>query len=188
MQRILLIGDSIQRSYRPHVAAALPASHQVLGPDVAYRSTNDTLALIDDILTQVQPTLVHWNNGLHDIARATPTDPRRVEIDQYLQNLKAILTRLRHSTAHQIIWARISPVIERRHNTVKTFTRLNADIDAYNQTADALMQTEGIPTNDLHALILPHREQWLTEDGVHLTPPAQQAAAQAVIRTLQSYF
>ena len=68
MPRILLLGDSIQRSYRPYVSRLLEGRAEFVGPDdVAYADTRTTLALFEEIIAPLRPDVVHWNNGLHDI-------------------------------------------------------------------------------------------------------------------------
>ena len=56
----------------------------------------------------------------------------------------------------------------------------NEEIDLYNQAAVRLMKKEGVPVNDLHALIMPHVDTYLSEDMLHLSAAGQHACARAV--------
>lgn len=188
MLRILLIGDSIKHSYRPHVARLLQGRADLVGPDdIAYAHTRTTLGLIEDVLAISRPDVVHWNNGLHDIKRDTAEAPCQVPLEEYRANLDTILAVIREVVNGRLIWALTTPVIEERHNNVKDFIRLNADIDAYNATAYEIMQREDVPIDDLHAALWARREDFIVEDGVHLNETGQRAAAQAVVESLAPF-
>ncbi len=181
--RLLLLGDSICGSYHPRVAALLEEHFEVVRPaSGTCRSTTYTLELFDDEIAPVQPYAVHWNNGLHDLARpGPPGSPCATTLEQYEANLRPLLARLREVTEGPVTWCRTTPVIDDWHNRQKTFERFESDVEAYNAVADALMGQENVPIHDLHATIVADPDTYLDrKDGVHLTEAGVEAAAQSV--------
>jgi lysophospholipase L1-like esterase len=188
-ERLLLIGDSIRWSYQPHVTEELADTCEVIGVDmkIACRDTRTTLNLFDDCCANSGATIVHWNNGLHDISRSHEDDEQcRVPLDEYERNLEELFARLNQIAPGRIIWARTTPVIEARHNSVKTFNRFNRDIDAYNAAADAIMAKHNVSVNDLHAVIARDPERYIRDDGVHFNEDGEEAAAKAVVAAVLS--
>jgi len=122
------------------------------------------------------------NAGLHDIARERDADDCRVSLEQYEANLRTLFSRLRAETDAVLIWATTTPVIEEKHNSVKPFDRLNADIDAYNAAAVAIAAEYDVEINDLNALVAGQKadSDLMTPDGVHYTPKGSHLLGQVV--------
>lgn len=188
--KLLLIGDSIRRSYQPLVTEILGRQCEVVGVDmdISCKSTRVTLDLFDDVIEGSEATIIHWNNGLHDIKKDSAEDGHcTVQIDEYESNLEELYSRLFLIAPGKIIWARTTPVIEERHNCRKSFIRHNRDIDAYNGVADSLMKRHNVPINDLHTVIAGRAEEYICEDGVHFTDTGVGAAAGKVVEAVQAY-
>ena len=90
------------------------------------------------------------NSGLHDIKTDPTTGKRQVQIDQYRENLKKIISVVRE-IGSQLVWIRSTPCDETVHNKEgMSFHRFSADCDAYNLEADRIMLSADIPCIDLH--------------------------------------
>ena len=186
---LLLIGDSIRRSYQSLVEEGLTDKCEIAGVslDISCKDTRTTLGLFDDVIAKSGANIIHWNNGLHDIKRDRQENAEcLVPIDEYCNNLKKVLERLQKISPDIIIWARITPVIEQRHNTTKTFNRFNKDIDEYNKAADEIMKANGVLINDLNSVIAADIKRYICDDGVHLTEEGKSRAASTVIEAVKS--
>lgn len=184
-QRLLLIGDSIRQSYQPYVASALKDNIEVVGVDINTncRDTNTTLAIFDEAIASAKPTMIHWNNGLHDIKRLSPTADCQISIATYTENLEKLISRFKELDNPKIIWATTTPVDEERHNAMG-FRRSNEDIKRYNDAAKAVMEKHGIAIDDLGSIIAENPVKYICEDGVHLTEEGKQALSSSVVRSV----
>ncbi|OGV70068.1 MAG: hypothetical protein A3K19_27565 [Lentisphaerae bacterium RIFOXYB12_FULL_65_16] len=188
LPRVLLLGDSIRLSYQPLVAERLAGRACVVGPAENCQFSLHTLTRLDAWLEELgAPAVVHWNNGLHDIGRNETRNPVQYSLEQYLGNLGGILARLRAAGARTVIWATTTPVHPTLPVPHKPWSWTNADIAHYNAAARQLMQAEGVPVNDLHAVVWQDWERHLCEDRIHLSPAGQTACAEAVADMVLRY-
>ena len=155
--RVLLLGDSIRISYQPHVARLLDGWIAELG----------------------RPDIVHWNNGIHDAGHNPVRDPVQIPIDVYRATLESILGRLTALTPN-VIWATSTPVHPARPFGDTGWAWRNEEIDQYNDVARDLMESRGVPINDLHTLVWDNMAEYLCEDQLHLSDAGQEACAEAV--------
>lgn len=177
----LLVGDSICAGYAPHVVRHVPAGIHVDGPTTNVGHSRNVLAILADLEPEKRWAVIHFNCGLHDIARY-PGKDTAVPVPEYADNLTRIVAILR-GRAHTLIWARTTPVIDGRSK--KNFVRLSADVDRYNQVADAVMGRLGIPVNDLNRIMVEAgTATCLSEDLVHLRPAGYELLGQAVAQHL----
>jgi lysophospholipase L1-like esterase len=182
---ILLLGDSIRYSYQTAVADQLKDRVQVVGPEENCQYTAFTLDHLQEWLDRFgQPNLIHWNNGLHDVGHNPNRTPVQIPLENYLLNLKLILTILQKTKA-AIIWATMTPVHSRRPFMDTDWSWRNTEIDLYNAAATTFMKSERIPINDLHALVQSRIDEYIVEDGVHLSPVGIEACAQAVVSIIE---
>lgn len=98
----------------------------------------------------IDADLLLLNCGLHDI-KTTPADGiRQVSIDRYKKNLAAIVQIVNRMNS-SVVWIRTTPCDESVHNHEDMeFHRFSADCDAYNEVADQVMKSAGVPIIDLH--------------------------------------
>ena len=186
-KKVMLLGDSIRRSYQPHVARLLGDRARVLGPADNCRYTLYTLSSLDRWLEELgKPEIVHWNNGLHDAGHDPKRSPAQIPLDMYLDNLGFILERLRQETP-RIIWATSTPVHPRREMDAARWWWDNDEIERYNEGARRMMGKEGVPVNDLHAIISAHPDEYFAEDRLHLSAAGQMACARAVVRYVEDF-
>lgn len=170
LPRLLLVGDSIARSYhhgveqrlagRCHVAR-LATSRSVCDPAFC----RELALLLDDYAF----ALVHLNNGLHGM------DYNEVEYGRALGSVFDFL--IQHGRRARVIWAHSTPL--RRHDRPAEFAPQTARVAERNRIAHALAAARGIPVNDLFALVHDHPE-FHAEDGVHFNTAGQAALAERV--------
>lgn len=127
MGKVVLIGDSIRMGYEPFVREGLAGVAEVLGPAENCAASGDVLARLDEWALARGADVVHVNCGLHDIRRERGAHGPATPLGEYRANVEAILRRLAGSGA-RVVWATTTPVIEERHNAVKEFDRLSADV------------------------------------------------------------
>ncbi len=170
MKRVTLIGDSIRMGYQPTVAEKLKDDAEVWGPEANGGDSANVLANVDDWVLNREAEIIHINCGLHDCKRDANGENIQVPIDQYEQNVRSILSKVKAGTDAQILWTLTTPVNEKNHLARKNFVRLNKDIQACNAVARRLAAELDIPVNDLHAFVIDMGpENILMPDGVHYT-------------------
>lgn len=186
-QHVLIIGDSIRMRIANATGYGLYAYAQLEDHVNLFHiphncgSTVSVLHHLDNWL-QCRPDIVHVNAGLHDLVFGLDgTVPDSFQsVDQYADNVRAILTKLCDAGVRQVIWGLNTPVHEERHNNLEAekgsvrrhmLGRRNADIRAYNAAAEAVARSMSVPVTDLFSPIWEAGlEQTLLEDGVHLNP------------------
>ena len=134
-------------------------------------------------------SLVHFNNGVHDISRYVKKKSNQVPLPKYIQNLQKIIGILRTQTPATLIWATSTPIIEERHFNIEKGKLASLErIQAYNREAILLMKSEQIPINDLNSVIIDGGiDSCMSEDGIHMAEKGNKLLADAVARTLQKY-
>lgn len=180
LPRVLLLGDSIRMSYQPHVARLLKGKADVVGPADNCQYSLYTLSSLNRWVGELgKPDAVHWNNGIHDAGHNPGRCPVQMPIEWYRANLGFILDQLTALTP-KVVWASSTPVHPDRPMRDSGWSWRNEEIDQYNRAACTLMETRGIPINDLHALVWNNVGDFLSGDQLHLSDAGQQACAQAV--------
>ena len=164
LPRVLLIGDSISIGYTPVVREALRGAanvHRI--PDNGGPTTRG-LALLDEWLGAGKWDVIHFNFGLHDIARPNGTDVRTAPAD-YEKNLRALVARLK-ATGAKLVFATTTPV----PNAKVGSGRLNTDVLVCNAIALKIMPALGVTIDDLYAVAAPQLEKIQLPANVHYTP------------------
>jgi len=179
---VLLLGDSIRMNYQPYAAEALCGRAEVVGPAENCQFSLYTLFALSEWIERFGvPDVIHWNNGLHDVGHNPARRPRQIPLDAYLANLRAILGRIREISV-PVVWATTTPTHPERGFRDDAWSWRNEEIDAYNAAARALMEAEGVPINDLHAVVVADVDRYLSEDLLHLSEAGCAACAEAVGR------
>lgn len=178
--KLLLLGDSIRLGYAPHVRALLPPGDAVFGPEENGRFTLYTLRYLHEWARQLPaaPDVVHWNNGLWDATRYTADRLPLVPADDYVRNLRRILLELRSLFPDAKIIFALTTSVTDRHPSI-----LGGTLDEMNAAARALMDAEGVPVNDLHALVAAN-PAYISGDAIHMTDEGYRALAGAVVRAV----
>ena len=184
-KKVLLLGDSIRMSYQPVVAEMMKNVADVVGPAENCQFSAYTLASLDRWVEELgKPNIVHWNNGIHDVGHNPDREPLQYPLDEYMSNLKGIIEKLRRIGA-DIIFATSTPVHPDRPFKNTEWAWRNEEIDRYNEAALELMKNEGIPINDLHALVAEDVDKYLSEDMLHLSQEGIKKCAEAVVEIVE---
>lgn len=183
-RKILLLGDSIRMGYQPFVQDILKNEADVWGPaeNCAYALYTAT-RLSAWLEESGVPDLVHWNNGLHDSGCNLRRGPIQFSIGDYLRNLEEIYKQLQ-ATGAKIIWATTTPV-SKVPTQIPFWSFSNEDIKKYNLVASNFATTHNLVINDLHAL-LDDKEEYFSEDHIHLNEDGRKVLAQQVVSILRA--
>jgi lysophospholipase L1-like esterase len=183
LPKVVLVGDSIRMGYAPLVAKKLMGQVEIISPTTNGGDSGNVLKNLDEWIIQVQPTLVHFNCGLHDLKKNRKSNQYQVSLENYEANLKVILQRLKKETKAQIVFASTTPILDDRHAKRKgDFDRLEADVKKYNEIASKVMIQNQIPIHDLHRLVHHYGDKKLLgNDGTHYTKEGNEILADAVV-------
>ena len=175
LPRILLIGDSITRSYTKQVEANLKDKAYV-----ARLATSKSLgdpALLDQValILKEQPfDVIHFNNGMHGDGYTE---------EQYGAALPGLLEVLRRLVPRaKLMWASTTDV--RVKNNITQIDSKTNRIVQRNQIAAAVMTRRNIPIDDLFSIVKEHGE-YHAADGVHFNPQGVDILAAQVSRELE---
>jgi len=183
---ILIIGDSISMGYTPHVKAELAGEFIVRHNEGNAGDSRWLSEHLDEYLAECpDAAVIHFNCGLHDLKLPRDGSGHQVPLAEYRRKLGGIVGRLKASRA-KLIWGRTTPVNDARHQAVKEFDRLQADVEAYNAAADEIMTAAGVAIDDLHAAVVEAgADECLREDGVHMTDAAYAALGARVAKAIR---
>ena len=168
--KIYVLGDSISIHYGPYLEAYLDGvleysrkegeEEALLNLDNPQGANGGDSSVVLSFLTSkaesrgLDADVLLLNCGLHDIRTDPDTGARQVSIDNYRENLKAIV-RVVDGMELKLVWIRTTPCDEIVHNREgMAFHRFSADCDEYNQVADEIMSSSGVPAIDLHTFTL----------------------------------
>lgn len=182
LPKVVMVGDSIRLGYAPLVAKRLAGKADVISPPANGGDSANVLKHLDAWVLRENPDVVHLNCGLHDL-KVTKTDKQyQVDLAQYENNLKQIVTRIREGTSAAIVFANTTPILDGRHAKRKAaFDRFEADVQRYNTAAVTLMKELNVPVHDLHWVVEQGgSEKLLGADGTHYTPAGYERLAAAV--------
>lgn len=197
--RVLLLGDSICSSpgysfgsggYAPLVAAWM--RDRGIAVDY-YRASGWTTRHFLELLAAGElPTgadIIHFNVGLHDIARKDDERSCAVPPEEYARNLRAIIELLRAGPPGELVWASTTPVHDERHRREKRFIRRDADVRDYNRVAAVVMRELHVAEHDLYqAVMRAGVQEAIGPDGVHPTEAGRELLAAAVTDLLTERF
>ena len=114
------------------------------------------------------PDVVLLSVGLHDLRRDAKTGRSQVPLDDYVENVDAIVDWFQRKEI-RLVWISNGPLDEALHNArSKGFRRFQADLDAYNAGAEAILERRRVPILDLRGFMenLAPLDQ-LLKDHVH---------------------
>lgn len=157
LPRVLLIGDSVTQGYGPDVEKELTGRAYVARLATS-RCVGDPVlhAEIAALLGADTFDVIHFNNGLHGVGS--------VSEKEYAEFLPQMLAHIRKLAPQaKLIWATCTP--SHVNGKFEQLAPNNANITERNRISTELMAKDGIPVNDLYALMLPHSE--FCADGLH---------------------
>jgi hypothetical protein len=194
MKKVLLLGDSIRISYQEEVARLLEGEAEVLWPAVNCRFSKFLLWGMHKWLADLgNPELdvVHWNAGIWDLHRVTVDGEVFTPPDEYARYIERLYIQMKY-TAKKQIWATITPCGRSYSKMLKwadptlvgdemkplSPEECLRDVEEYNRIATEILRQKGdVEFNDLYGLILSNRDEYISEDGIHLSPLGAQLAA-----------
>jgi hypothetical protein len=156
--RVLLIGDSITKSYFDQVAKHLSGKAACArGSTSRYIGDPILLAELSLLFKEYSFSIIQFNNGLHGMDNPD---------EMYQENLPKVIHFIRSLAPEaKLIWASTTPW--RCEGDVSRLHDLNKRVILRNRVAQEFAAAEAIPINDLYELIGDHPEYY-SEDGVHL--------------------
>lgn len=168
--RVLMVGDSIVRSY-------YGVTERELGAGFACARFTTTKCVCDPGFAKEFAAIaggypwrvIHFNNGLHG---------EDYPEDRYAAGLRAVFQSIRRRfEGVRLIWASSTPV--RLPEDLSRPAPFDARVRERNRLAAELCRRRGIPVNDLHALVA-RRPDCMAKDGVHFNPDGQALLGAAV--------
>jgi acyl-CoA thioesterase-1 len=183
---VLLIGDSISMGYTIPVRDMLEGKANVHRPPANCGQTERGLAQLDKWLGDGKWDVIHFNFGLHDLkyldAAGKYVDPSKgkqvASPEVYELNLRELVARLK-KTGAKLVWASTTPV------PVGSLGRVEGDEVRYNEVAARVMQENGIPIDDLHAVVTNAKTPIQRAKNVHFTAEGYEEMAKAVATSVE---
>ncbi|MEI6493477.1 MAG: SGNH/GDSL hydrolase family protein [Verrucomicrobiota bacterium] len=177
LPRVLLIGDSIVRAYRPEVEKRLSGKAYVAQlSSSAFVSDPVLLAQVAMVLDANKFDVILFNNGMHGWEHPE---------DEYARALPVLIATIRkHAPSAKLIWANTTPLRDDSSPAASDAPKdaasaesgrlmtqadvkkvSDARIRARNTLAEQIMKRNLIPINDLYSLSAGHPEHH--SDNVH---------------------
>jgi hypothetical protein len=160
LPRVLLVGDSITNSYYDTVANLVKGKAYVAR--LATSSSLGDPALLDQVkfmLANYKFAVIHFNNGMHGF------DYTDAEYQNDIPKLLRIIRK--YAPGAKLIWATTTPVRKKGH--LQEFDAENKIPLARNKIVASVAAKEGIPLNDLYAMVEKNPE-YSGDDGIHFKP------------------
>lgn len=178
LPRVLLMGDSILNGYLPAVTKALEGKAYV---DAWVTPTNQgdksLPRQIEEVLAQGPYDVIHFNLGLHGWQKG------RIPEGQYEPLTHAMVQAFKKfAPKAKLIWASTTPVTKQDHPG-ELDPEINPTIVEHNAMAAKVMKEEGVPIDDLGALMMPHLDL-ARGDRFHWKPEGTALLAKQVSETL----
>ena len=179
LPNVLLLGDSISRNYFPQVTkdlvgvanVYLMASSTSVGDPRLPHQIAEFAAM-----EKVRFRIVHFNNGMHGWGYSE--EQYKVAFPEFVHSVRALVDK-----DGALVWANTTPV-----RVDASTGATNARIDTRNAIAEKIVKSAGIPIDDQHSLMAPHRNLYL--DDVHFNPDGANIqgnqAASMIRSTLQT--
>jgi hypothetical protein len=164
LPRVLLIGDSICNGYSKDVCNELAGTAYVTffatSKCVCDKSYLRALAFF---LDEADYAVIHFNNGLHSLSS---------DRQEWEASLRASVRLIKEKgKGAKVIWASSTPLKD---------PAATAKAKELNAIAARVMADEGVPTNDLFALMDPLDRSADWSDTFHFKDPAKKMQAKAV--------
>jgi len=171
--------------YQPFVIQKY-AAHEVWGPAVNGRHSLWALDHFSSWVADQRPDVVHVNFGIHD-ASIQFDGKHQILLPQYKLCLQRFIHKVKALGNTRMIWATTTPLYtpEQGKPMAQWEIQAAAEIREYNTAALEIVESEGLPVNDLHEAVMRNDfTQCLTEDGCHMTEFGNQVLSDAVVQTI----
>ena len=183
MIKVALLGDSIRLiGYGTVVPQMLGEEYEVFQPAENCRYSKFTLRGLYDWHEDLKDCeIVHWNNGLWDMAAYRPDKEPFSTPEEYVANMVRIAKYL---TSHHrvVIFATTTPVRKELNNND------NERIAKYNALVVPELEKLGVIINDLNALLSVDVDGFLRDDdNIHLNEKGIKVCAEQVADFIRKY-
>lgn len=173
--RVLLVGDSVTRAYRPFVNEYL--KQDILADMAASSRALDNPAFLKELLYILKESdriyqLIHFNNGLHG---------QHMTTGEFDAHFRLVLDTIREHTEAGIILATCTPVYEESYDNA--YNELSI---ARNQCIMAYAKEHNIPVNDIYHLTYDKADLRLP-DGLHFNEQGARLQAGQVAGMIMDY-
>ena len=174
LPRVLLVGDSITRSYSAEVGTLLKDKANVCRLATS-KSLCDPVLLeeVALVLKQYKFDVVHFNNGLHgwDYTEA-----------EYAAAFPALVDAIRKcAPGAKLVWTATTPL--REAGNLKAVNPRTERVKARNRIAKDIVERQNLPIDDLFSLVDGHPEYY-SNDGTHLNAAGVKLAAAQVAQSI----
>ncbi len=175
MKKVTLLGDSIRQiGYGYKVPELLGEDYEVFQPEENCRFVKYTLRMLFDYKAQIEGSdVIHWNNGLWDVACLFDDGEPFTNEQEFVENMLLVAKELK-KLGKRVIFATITPV----HN--EYVYNKNATIQRYNEVIVPKLQEMGIEINDLYSTVMQDLYKYIGQDQIHLSPEGIEICAKQV--------
>ena len=179
--KVSLLGDSIRRiGYGLKVPELLADELEVFQPDDNCRFAKYTLRGLHDWREDMAGSdIVHWNNGIWDVAEYFDDGPFTCE-QEYVETMTRI-ARILLSRHKRVIFATTTPLhYNNKNNGGDRDGRANTYIKRYNDLLVPILKDMGVIINDLYTTVYENMDEYMHEDKIHLSERGIEVCARQV--------
>lgn len=186
-RRVLLIGDSITRSYRDRVQEILKPRRIAVDKLCGSRCAGDPILTAEiDLMTGplngYRYDVIHFNNGLHGGCNDT-----RIPLDVYEQGIRDIVAVLcRNQPEAKLILVTSTPMSDIGTTSIEVKPENNVFVHERNNFLRRFAAENGYPVNDLYALVA-NSPDFPKSDNVHFTKDAAARIGDRVAEVVEGY-
>lgn len=179
MKKLVLLGDSIRQiGYGTVMQEVMGEDWNVWQPNANSRFVVHTYQQIYECRREIEGAdVIHWNNGHWDLVIRFDDEPFTY-IEDYVRNILRV-NRLLRQFAPRVIFATTTPVLQPDPKDT-TPDRRNERVRAYNNAVVPLLRETGTEINDLYSVVMPHLNEYIRDDRMHLNDAGIAACAAAV--------
>lgn len=173
LPRVLIIGDSISRSYTAGVRAKLKGIANVHRAPANCGSAATILAKFNDwqpdcVKKQTKRwDVIYFNTGIHD---------RGAGLETYKENLEKLVRLLKNQGA-VLIWGRTTPCMNEKDGV--------EICRQFNEASDDIMTKNGIEIDDLYSAVFDQIANLQSPDQVHFKPEGIELLAAKAAETIK---
>jgi|SaaInlStandDraft_1057018.scaffolds.fasta_scaffold05801_4 hypothetical protein len=174
LPRVLMIGDSITKSYFHYVDKALKGRF-CCGQLATSKCVGDPRLIKEFELAFCEGDfeVIHFNNGMHgwDYTEKQYADGLAESFDWLIKT----------APKARLIWAQTTPKRE-GEGWLQFNEEITERVRVRNRTATSLVEERGLEINDLFSVVVDRPDYFI--DGVHFTPEGREALGKKVVEVI----
>lgn len=188
MKNVFLLGDSIKGFYKSRVEELLGGEYKIWTPAENCRFAKYTLNSLRHYFAAMReenffPDIIHFNVGLWDLNHLYNTGRPFTECEEYIRDMKNILTQLK-KTGAKIIFATTTPTRKERETAADT-QHFNSEIKYYNEKLLEAIENDVDAVNDLYSVIEGNIESYISDDFLHPSQSGVEVLAKQVADSIE---